>query len=337
MKKVILTGDRPTGPLHIGHYFGALANRVRLQKEYETYVIIADVQALTDNFLHPEKVSDNVLNVVIDNLAVGIDPKQTTIFLQSTIPVIAELTVFFSNLVTIARLERNPTVKQEIAQKRDLFKNGVTYGFLGYPISQAADILSFNADLVPVGEDQLPVVEQTREIARRFNAIYGAKNKPIFKEPEGLVGRFKRIKGLDGNAKMSKSLNNAIYLGDDPSTVENKIRAAKTDPAKVRRNDPGHPEICTIFSYHRLFTDKKEVPLIKAQCRSGELGCVECKKRLAENINAFLAPIRKKRQYYLSHPKLVKDIIRAGNKKAQEKTEAIFGQVKKAMKIDYRL
>ena len=205
MKKIILTGDRPTGQLHIGHLCGALKNRVAYQDEYKTYVIIADVQALTDNFNNPEKVRRNVYEVTMDNLAVGIDPKKSTIFIQSLIPEIAELTIFFSNLVTIDRLKRNPTVKEEIQQKKDLFKDDVTFGFLGYPISQAADILAFQADLVPVGADQLPMIEQTREIARKFNKIYGQ----TFKIPEAKIGDFPRVLGMDGR-KMGKSLNNSI-------------------------------------------------------------------------------------------------------------------------------
>ena len=234
MKKRILTGDRPTGRLHIGHYLGSLKNRVKLQDEYDQYIIIADVQALTDNFNTPEKVRENVYEVAMDNLAVGIDPSKSSIFIQSLIPEIAELTVYYSNLVTISRLERNPTVKSEIAQKRELFgEDGgtVTYGFLGYPVSQTADITAFEADLVPVGEDQLPVLEQGREIVRKFNNLYGE----TLKEAQALVGDVARVKGLDGNTKMGKSLGNAIYLADDEETIIKKVRNAVTDPNKIRK------------------------------------------------------------------------------------------------------
>ena len=218
-KKRIVTGDRPTGRLHIGHYFGSLQNRVKLQDEYETYILIADVQALTDNFNNPEKVRNNVKELVMDYLSVGIDPNKSTIYLQSMIPETAELTVFYSNLVTIARLQRNPTVKTEIAQKKELFGESVTYGFLGYPVSQAADITAFGGDIVPAGEDQEPLIEQCREIVRKFNSIYGE----TLKEPHTLLSSNKRIKGLDGNEKMGKSLGNAIYLSDSEEEISKKV------------------------------------------------------------------------------------------------------------------
>ena len=221
-KKRSLTGDRPTGKLHIGHYFGSLQNRVKMQEDdnLERFVMIADVQALTDNFNNPQKVRDNVYNVLLDYLSVGIDPSKTTIFLQSMIPEIAELTVFYSNLVTIARLQRNPTVKTEIAQKKEIFGESVTYGFLGYPVSQAADITAFTGELIPVGEDQLPLIEQCREIVRKFNSIYGE----TLKEPEAVLSSNKRIKGLDGNEKMGKSLGNAVYLSDSDEEITKKVR-----------------------------------------------------------------------------------------------------------------
>ena len=225
MNDIILTGDRPTGKLHIGHYFGSLKNRVKLQNEYETYIEVADIQALTDNFSNPEKVKNNVEQIVMDQLAVGIDPEKSTIFLQSMIPEIAELTVFYSNLVTIARLQRNPTVKTEISQKKELFGESVTYGFLGYPISQAADITAFNANIIPVGEDQLPLIEQCREIVRKFNSIYGE----TLREPQAYIGENKRIKGLDGNEKMGKSLGNAIYLSDPEEEITNIINQASNE------------------------------------------------------------------------------------------------------------
>lgn len=330
MKKIILTGDRPTGQLHIGHLFGSLLNRVELQNEYETYVMIADVQALTDNFANPEKVRKNVMEVVMDNLAVGIDPKISTIFIQSLIPEIAELTVFYSNLVTISQLQRNPTVKEEIKQKEELFKNKVTYGFLGYPVSQSADITAFEADLVPVGEDQLPMIEQTKDIVKKFNNIYGK----TLKMPEALVGKYGRIKGLDGSSKMGKSLNNAIYLVDSPEIIEQKVKKALTDPNKIRLNDKGNPDICNIFYYHQIF-NSLNLNSIKEECRKGDRGCVQCKKELTENIINFLKPIQTKRKYYEERPELVEEILKEGTKKAQIKAQETMKKVKKAMKLDY--
>ena len=240
-KKRILTGDRPTGKLHIGHYFGSLKKRLEMQEsgKYDPYILIADVQALTDNFNNPEKVRKNVREVAIDYLSVGIDPKKTTIYIQSMIPEVAELTVFYSNLVTIARLQRNPTVKTEIAQKRDLFGESVTYGFLGYPVSQAADITAFEGELIPVGEDQLPLIEQCREIVRKFNSIYGE----VLKEPEAVLSSRKRIKGLDGNEKMGKSLGNAIYLSDSEEEITKKVMSAVTDPNRIKKDDLGNPDV----------------------------------------------------------------------------------------------
>jgi len=331
MKKRILTGDRPTGKLHLGHLFGSLKNRVALQEKYETYILIADVQALTDNFLTPEKVRENVLEVAMDNLAVGIDPAIATLCIQSLIPEIAELTVFFSNLVTIARLERNPTVKEEISQKANLFRGGVTMGFLGYPISQAADILSFRAEVVPVGADQLPMVEQTREIARKFNLIYGK----TFSLPRAAVSDFPRLKGLDGKSKMGKSLDNAIYLADSQVEIEGKVIKAFTDPKKVYKNDQGHPENCVVYQYYQLFSLKEEVASVKERCESGKLGCVECKKNLMKKIIAYLEPIKNKRHYYEKRPNLVKEILLTGTQKARKITQETMAIVKKRMKIDY--
>jgi len=330
-KPRILTGDRPTGPLHIGHYFGALKNRVELQDKYDTFVIIADVQALTDNFLTPAKVRENVLEVVMDNLAVGIDPKKSTIFIQSLIPEIAELTVFYSNLVTVSRLERNPTTKDEFKNKEKLFKKNITFGFLGYPVSQAADITAFQATLVPVGEDQVPHIELTREIVRKFNEIYGQ----TLVEPQAKVGNFPRVKGLDGNSKMSKSLNNAIYLSDSPEIIRQKVKMAFTDPTKIRLNDPGHPDNCMVYYYHQMFTDAKDSKIVESECKSGARGCVACKAQLAENIIKFLAPIQEKRHYYESHPEIVKDIIMEGTKKARIVAAETLHQVKEKMFLNY--
>jgi tryptophanyl-tRNA synthetase len=330
MKKIILTGDRPTGKLHIGHLFGSLLNRVKLQEEYKSYIMIADVQALTDNFKNPEKVRKNVLEVALDNLAVGIDPNKSTLFIQSLIPEIAELSIFYSNLVTISRLERNPTVKEEIKQKNELFKNNVTFGFLGYPVSQAADITAFEADLVPVGSDQLPMIEQTRDIVKKFNNLYGE----TLKMPEALLGEFARIKGLDGNSKMGKSLNNAIYISDKPEIIKEKIKKAVTDKNKIKIDDPGNPDICNVFSYHQTF-QSKNIEKIKKECQTGKRGCVQCKEELSESIIQFLKPIQKRRKYYENKPKLVEKILKKGTERAQKKAKETLKKVKKGMHLNY--
>ena len=332
MKKHSLTGDRPTGKLHIGHYFGSLQSRVKMQndEDIERFVMIADVQALTDNFNNPQKVRDNVYQVLLDYLSVGIDPKKTTIFLQSMIPEIAELTVFYSNLVTIARLQRNPTVKTEIAQKKEIFGESVTYGFLGYPVSQAADITAFEAELVPVGEDQQPLIEQCREIVRKFNSIYGE----TLKEPDAILSSNKRIKGLDGNEKMGKSLGNAIYLSDSDEEIRKKVMGALTDPARIKKDDPGHPDVCMVAYYHNLFS-KEEVKTICEECKAGTRGCVVCKKQLIKNIIKELEPIREKRKYYEERPEELKRILMDGTKKAKEEAAKTLKKVKKAMMIDF--
>ena len=335
-KKRILTGDRPTGRLHIGHYFGSIKKRIELQEneEYEPYILIADVQALTDNFNNPEKVRKNVREVAIDYLSCGIDPKKTTIYIQSMIPETAELTVFYSNLVTIARLERNPTVKTEIAQKRDIFGESVTYGFLGYPVSQAADITAFEGELVPVGEDQLPLIEQCREIVRKFNKIYG-KDGDVLVEPEAILSSQKRIKGLDGNDKMGKSLGNAIYLSDSEEEITKKVMGAVTDPNRIKKDDLGNPDVCMVAYYHKLFTNPEDVKTVCEECKLGKRGCVACKKQLAKNIAEELRPIREKRAYYEAHPEEVDKILMEGTKKAQETAKETMKKVKKAMRLDY--
>lgn len=329
-KKRILTGDRPTGKLHIGHYFGSLKSRVKLQDEHETFIEVADVQALTDNFNNPEKVQRNVSQIVMDELAVGINPNKVTFFLQSMIPEIAELTVFYSNLVTIARLQRNPTVKTEIAQKRDIFGESVTYGFLGYPVSQAADITAFEGTIIPVGEDQLPLIEQCREIVRKFNSIYGE----TLYEPQALLSDAKRIKGLDGNEKMGKSLGNAIYLSDSEDEIAKKVMSAITDPGRIKKDDPGNPNICMVAYYHNLFS-KGEVEAICEECKAGKRGCVACKRQLINNINQELEPIRDKRRYYEERPNEVKDILIEGTNHARKIAKQTMKKVKEAMKLNY--
>ena len=332
-KKRILTGDRPSGRLHIGHYFGSLKKRVELQEsgEYDPYILIADVQALTDNFNNPEKVRKNVREVAIDYLSVGIAPEKTTIYIQSMIPEVAELTVFYSNLVTIARLQRNPTVKTEIAQKREIFGESVTYGFLGYPVSQAADITAFRGELVPVGEDQLPLIEQCREIVRKFNSIYG----DVLIEPKAVLSKEKRIKGLDGNEKMGKSLGNAIYLSDSEEEITKKVMGAVTDPNRIKKDDLGNPDVCMVAYYHNLFTKLEDVKTVCEECKLGKRGCVACKKQLAQNIIEELRPIREKRAYYEEHPEEVDRILMEGTKKAQEEAKATMKTIKKAMMLDY--
>lgn len=332
-KKRIVTGDRPTGKLHIGHYFGSVKKRVELQNsgEYDPFILIADVQALTDNFNNPEKVRRNVREIAMDYLSCGIDPEKSTIFVQSMIPEIAELTVFYSNFVTIARLQRNPTVKTEIAQKRDLFGESVTYGFLGYPVSQAADITALGGEVVPAGEDQEPLIEQCREIVRKFNSIYG----DILKEPQILLSEGKRIKGLDGNEKMGKSLGNAIYLSDSEEEIAKKVMSAVTDPGRIKKDDKGNPDICMVYYYHKLFSTPEEVEAVCKECKAGERGCVGCKKQLIQNICDTLKPIREKRAYYEAHPEIVDKILIDGTEKARKEAKEIMKQIKDAMMLNY--
>ncbi len=305
---------------------------MKLQDEYETFVLVADVQALTDNFNNPEKVQRNVKEIVMDNLAVGVDPNKATIYLQSMIPEVAELTVFYSNLVTVSRLQRNPTVKTEIAQKRELFGESVTYGFLGYPVSQAADITALNGTIVPVGEDQLPLIEQCREIVRKFNSIYGE----TLLEPKAVLSNAKRIKGLDGNEKMGKSLGNAIYLSDSDEEIARKVMSAVTDPARIKKDDPGNPDICMVSYYHKLFTkNEDELNAVMEECRAGKRGCVACKKELIKNIITELEPIREKRRYYEERPELVREILMDGTKHAREIAKENMARIKEAMKLNY--
>lgn len=324
-KKRILTGDRPTGKLHLGHYVGSVKHRVALQHDYDTFIIIADVQALTTNWETPEQLPRDVREVAKDNLAAGIDPNVATIFVQSMVPQIAELTVFYSMFVPVNVLRHNPTIKTEAAQKgyKDLM-----YGFLGYPVSQAADITFCKAHLVPVGKDQAPHLELTRKIVRRFNELYA----PVLVEPESMETGV--LVGLDGNAKMSKSLDNAIYLSDPAEEVVRKVKTAVTDPARIRKNDLGHPEVCTVFSYHKEF-NQAFVAELEPACRKGEIGCVECKMRLANCLNELLDPIRDRRAYYDEHPEVVDEILRAGTERAINEGTKTLAQVKEAMKIDY--
>jgi tryptophanyl-tRNA synthetase len=331
MIKRILTGDRPTGQLHLGHYVGSLQNRVSLQHEYDTYVLIADVQALTDNFEHPEKLEANIFEVALDYLAVGLDPEKVKIVVQSMVPELAELTIYFMNLVTVATLERNPTVKEEIKQRN--FVKGVPVGFWSYPISQAADIAIFKADLVPVGEDQLPMIEQTREIVRRFNRLYGR----VLIEPRAMLGAVARLPGTDGGAKMSKSVGNCIYLGDPTEVVRKRVMSMYTDPTRIHPTDPGHVEGNPVFTYHDVFNpNKAEIDDLKERYRQGTVGDVEVKQRLFEALEAFLTPIRERRQELAANPKRVFEIIMDGTGKGRALAQSTMSEVRHAMKISYK-
>lgn len=340
-QKTVLTGDRPTGKLHIGHLAGSLLSRVELQDKYKQYVMIADVQALTDNAENPEKVHHNVLEVALDNLAVGVDPSKTTIFIQSEVPEIAELTIFFLNLVTLARLKRNPTVKAEMVQKN--YGDEVPAGFLCYPVSQAADILFCKADIVPVGEDQLPMIEQANEIAEKFNRFYGSAatgtldGKEIFNKVEAMVPKEgARLPGIDGKAKMSKSLGNGIYLSDSKEIIEEKVMAMYTDPNHIHVNDPGRVEGNVVFIYLDVFDkNKDELNKLKEQYTKGGLGDVVIKKRLAEILNDIIAPIRERREYLAKDPKKIMEILEEGTKNARKVAKETMKEVRRAMKIDY--
>lgn len=329
-KKRILTGDRPTGPLHLGHYVGSLKQRVELQEKFEAYILIADVQALTDNFETPEKVSGNILEVALDYLAVGINPKKAAIVVQSMVPEIAELTVFYMNLVTVGRLEQNPTVKTEIREKG--FEKSLPAGFLAYPVSQAADITAFGAHLVPVGEDQLPMIEQTREIVRKFNGLYGK----TLVEPEAYLSKFPRLPGTDGKEKMSKSLGNVINLSDSAAEVAKKVSRMYTDPTRIHATDPGHVEGNPVFTYLDAFgTDRKMISDYKARYTAGKVGDVEVKKYLTDVLNEFLDPIRARRAAYAKNKKAVMNILKAGTIRGRMAAGETLRAVKRAMKVNY--
>lgn len=322
--KRILSGMRPTGKLHIGHYVGALENWIKLQNEYQSYYLIADYHVLTTN-PDTSDIYENSIQMLIDWLAAGLDPVKCPMFRQSQIKQHTELHLIFSMLITVNRLERNPTLKDQI---RDLHIENVIYGHLGYPVLQTADILLYKGNYVPVGEDQVPHIEISREIARRFNNLYGE----VFPEPEPLLTKFARLQGLDGNAKMSKSLGNTILLSDDPETIKNKLRKAVTDPNKIRKGDPGNPDICLVFSYHKKF-NSEETPEIDKNCRSGALGCVDCKLNCASKISAFFEPVRDKRKYYEERMDEVLDILQDGEKRAREVAEKTMNEVHQKMKL----
>jgi len=340
--KIILTGDRPTGPLHLGHYIGSLKNRVRLQNElddnsnpkYKSYILIADMQALTDNFQSPEIVSSNILNVALDYLAVGINPELSSIYIQSLIPEFSELTMYFLNLLTLNQVERNPTVKEEIKQKG--FDDHIPLGFLIYPVSQAADILAFRADLVPVGADQIPMIEDTNMLARKFNQTYKTE---VFKECRALVPEnFSRLVGIDGKAKMSKSLGNAIYLKDTSDELWQKVRQMYTDPNHIHVQDPGQIEGNTCFIYLDAFgEDKQKIQDLKDHYQKGGLGDMVVKKYLMEVLDAYLEPIREKRALYANDPAQVMKILAKGTESARQVVTETMASAKKAMGIDYKM
>lgn len=316
--------------MHLGHYVGSLQNRVKLQDEYDQFVMLADVQALTDNFENPEEVRKSIKEVLLDYLAVGIDPSKTTILIQSMIPEIAELTVFYLNLVTLERVLRNPTVKDEIKQKG--FGQNIPAGFAMYPVSQAADITVFNADLVPVGEDQLPMIEQTREIVRKFNSLYGK----VFVEPKALVGSVKRLPGIDGNAKMGKSLGNCIYLSDSEEELKKKVMSMYTDPNRIHPTDPGKVEGNPVFVYHDVFNpNRAEVADLKKRYQEGKVGDIEVKEKLFVALNNFLAPIREKRREFEGKDEILDQILKDGTERAGKVAGETMKKVRKAMKTDY--
>lgn len=330
--KRILTGDRPTGKLHYGHYVGSLQNRVRLQSTYDQFIMIADVQALTDNYERPEKVREHIFELLLDYLAVGIDPTQSTIFVQSLIPELFELTVYFLNLVTLNRLKHNPTVKNEMKEKG--IEESVTAGFMCYPVSQAADILLFLAEVVPVGADQLPMLEQTHEIARRFNALYHTN---LFSEPKAELSNQSRLPGFDGKAKMSKSLGNSIALSATKEEIEEAVKKMYTDPNHLKVSDPGQVEGNIVFTYLDAFDpDTGKVQELKEHYSRGGLGDMTIKRYLMEVLERHFAPIRQKRQELSLRPKDLSDILFDGTSRAQKEGRVVIEQVREAMKINYQ-
>ncbi len=321
----VLSGMRPTGRLHLGNYLGALQNWVSMQQQCESFFMVADWHALTTDHEHTDQIAPNTHEMVIDWLAAGIDPEKSPVFIQSHVKEHAELHLLFSMLVTVSRLERNPTVKEQV---RDLeLEDRVTYGHLGYPVLQAADILLYRATLVPVGEDQVPHVELTREIARRFNALYGE----VFPVPDPKLTHFPRLPGLDGR-RMSKSLGNTILLADSPQEIEAKVRTAYTDPKKLRKDDPGNPDGCVVFAYHRAFHPAGAAQ-IERDCRAGAIGCVADKRDLAGIVARSLEPIREKRKELEAHPERVREALRYGEEKARAMAEETMRQVREAMKL----
>jgi tryptophanyl-tRNA synthetase len=325
-KKRILSGMRPTGPLHLGNLHGALINWVEMQETYDCFFFIADWHALTSDYEGTGRIAEYVRNMIVDWLSAGLSPEKSTLFVQSHIKEHAELFLILSMITPVPWLERNPTYKDQIAQLSN--KDLSTFGFLGYPVLQAADIIMYKADGVPVGVDQVPHVEITREIARRFNYFYG----DIFPEPESILTDTPKILGLD-RRKMSKSYNNAIFLSDSPDEITAKVAKMLTDIQRARRSDPGNPEVCNVFEFHKLYSDGQTIERINRECRSAEIGCVECKQIMAHNLIQALEPLREKREYYEAHPSLVDDIIADGCEKARRVAHQTMAEVRGAVKI----
>jgi tryptophanyl-tRNA synthetase len=326
-KGIILSGMRPTGSLHLGNYFGALENFVKLQDEYKCFFFIADWHALTTGYEDTSEIKSNIDSLVVDYLSAGLDPERCDIFLQSAVKEHAELHLLFSMNIPLSWLTRCPTYKDQLVQMKD--KNIMTYGFLGYPCLMATDILMYRANAVPVGEDQLPHIELTREIGRRFNSLFGE----VFPEPKSLLTKAKVLPGTDGR-KMSKSYGNTIALSDDPETVRQKVMTMITDPARIRKDDPGHPDICAVYAFHKVFNET-EVPAIECDCKAGRIGCVQCKKNLAAKVNEYLTPMYEKRQQILAKPGYIREVVEQGNANARKAAAATMVEVRKAMKIDW--
>ena len=325
-KKRILSGMRPTGPLHLGNLHGALANWVAMQKEYDCFFFIADWHALTSDYEDPGAITGYVNEMMIDWLSAGLDPEQSTLFVQSLVPEHAELFLFLSMITPVPWLERNPTYKDQIVQIAN--KDLSTFGFLGYPVLQAADIIMYKANGVPVGIDQVPHVEITREIARRFNHLYGE----VFPEPDAMLTKTSKILGLD-RRKMSKSYNNAIYLSDPPEEIARKVSQMITDPQRMRRADPGNPDVCNVFEFHKIYTDPATWQAIDAQCRKAEIGCVECKKLMAESLIAAMRPMHERRAQFEAQPERVREIILSGSERARDIARQTMREVRAAIRI----
>ena len=325
-KKRVLSGMRPTGPLHLGNLHGALANWIEMQETYDCFFFIADWHALTSNYEDPSAITTHTRDVLIDWLSVGLSPDKSTLFVQSEIKEHAELYLILSMITPVPWLEHNPTYKDQILQLSN--KDLSTFGFLGYPVLQAADIIMYKAYGVPVGVDQVPHVEITREIARRFNHFYG----DVFPEPESILTKTPKILGID-RRKMSKSYDNAIFISDDPDEIETKVSKMLTDPQRARRSDPGNPDVCNVFEFHKLYSDEPVIENINKTCRTAEIGCVECKQKMAQFLIKALEPIRNKRKYYMERPQLVDDIISDGCDKARKVARQTMGEVREAIFI----
>jgi len=326
MKKRLLSGMRPTGPLHLGNYHGALANWVRLQDPYDCFFFVADWHALTSDYEKPDFIRGYTTEILLDWLSAGLTPEKSTLFIQSRVKEHAELFLILSMITPVPWLERNPTYKDQIDQLNN--KDLSTFGFLGYPVLQAADIIMYKPYGVPVGVDQAPHVEITREIARRFNYLYG----PVFPEPEVILTETPKLLGTD-RRKMSKSYGNAIFLSDSPETVAAKVGAMITDPQRMRKSDPGNPDVCNVYDFHKLYSPPEVTAEVNRRCRTADIGCVECKKLMAGHLNAFLDPIRERRRFYLERPGLVEEIITAGSDKARQTARRTLEEVRAAVKL----